>query len=174
MVVALKRSPGYPVFPRGGAHWNHYASLRVTQELISRMESLLGKRMVHLAIQDVQWDAKPRGSDGDLVRLANVWRSSAFYAPNPYPTVVRDAPPGAFRPKILAVGGSFMELPNHWLRDFEVVSEDMEFSLYYRIPVRDPEKEVFRRDVVLLETNEARIGRRGFGFVEALLAAEPR
>ncbi len=169
-VMSLKENQGFPVFPKGGTHWNYYASLRVTQALISRLESLLGKPLAHLVITNIRWDIKPFGTDGDLLKLANLWKPSPFYSMNPCPEVRAEAPPNAFRPNILFVGGSFTEHPAQWLRDHHVVADPTSFDFYYKDPIQDLEREVYRRDAVILETNESMIPRRGFGFVETVLA----
>ncbi len=173
-MASLKETCGYPVFPRGGAHWNHYASLRVTQELISRMEGLWGRPMVRLKIEGCEMAAKAVGSDRDLARLANVWRPSVFYGVNPYPVVGRESPPGAARPDALLVGGSFLDLPVHWLTRYGVIDERAKFDWYFRGRAGDPDRDLEGRDIVILETNEASIGMLGYGFIEAVLARGPR
>jgi alginate O-acetyltransferase complex protein AlgJ len=166
LMVALKQTSGVPVFPKGGAHWNHYASFRVTQELIAAVERLAGRKMIHLNLDGVRIEKRNIGSDGDLARLANLWRTSTFDSENPHPVVSREAPPGATRVNALLVGGSFLDLPNHWLTTFGVVSDKTEYNWYFN---RKGSLELSGRDVIILETNETMIPRRGFGFIEAVL-----
>lgn len=173
LMVSLKETSGYPVFPKGGAHWNYYASFRVTQELISRVESLLGKKMVFLKLDGVRWETQGFGFDGDLARLANLWRPSVFYGSSPYPVVRREVPPEAVRPNVLLVGGSFLELPVLWLKENGVLGEGGEHDWYFRRKAADVDRGLLGRDVVILETNEAHIWNLGFGFIEAVAPVAP-
>jgi hypothetical protein len=177
LMVSLKETSGYPVFPKGGAHWNYTASFRVTQELISRIEALTGKRMVRLKLDGVVWEKRRTGSDGDLARLANLWRPSTFYESNPYPIVEREASPDAVRPDVLLVGGSFLDLPFLWLKENGVLGEHGAHDFYFienRKKGAGFAQEILGREVVILETNEAHIGSLGFGLIEAVLQSGPR
>jgi hypothetical protein len=178
LTASLKKVSGYPVFPKGGVHWNHYASFRVTQELVTKLEALLGRKMINLKLEGVTWERRSTGSDVDLARLANLWRPSVFYTSNPYPKVLREIPPEAVRPSVLLVGGSFLDLPVHWLRENGVLREDTDYDFYLKKNkgrIEDLRREVLTRDAVILETNEAAIGFRGHGLIEALApAGDPR
>jgi alginate O-acetyltransferase complex protein AlgJ len=169
IMASLKQTSGYPVFPKGGTHWNHYASFRVTQEFLSTAESLLGKKLVHLKLDGVRMEKTFGGPDGDLARLVTMWNISPFETENPHPVASREAGPDAKPLNALFVGGSFVDLPLHWLTTFGVVSDKTEFNSYFKKKLKDLNAEVLSRDIVILETNEAAISSRGFGFIEAVL-----
>jgi hypothetical protein len=169
LMASLKKTSGYPVFPKGGTHWNHYASFRVTQELLSTVERLLGRKLIHLKLDGVRMEKTFGGPDGDLARLVTMWNISPFETENPHPVASREAEPDAMPLNALFVGGSFLDLPFHWLTAYGVVSNKAEHNSYFKKKFRDVKMEVLSRDIVILETNEVTIYRRGFGLIEAVL-----
>lgn len=170
-MTRLKKESRIPLFPQGGTHWNHYSSFRTTQELISRMQNILGRRIARLELEGVFFEENDRDSNSDLARLANLWDASDFVSQNPYPVVRTSVPPEATRPKVLLVGGSFLELPHYWLMSNRVIHEESALDLYFR---RGRDKiDALRHTInqfhlLILETNVAAFRRLGFGLLEAV------
>ncbi|HLY72566.1 MAG TPA: hypothetical protein VKU80_00475, partial [Planctomycetota bacterium] len=75
---SMKETSPYPLFPRSGFHWNYYSSVRAVQELTSRLEVIMGKRLNHLHFDRVRTQREPIGSDGDAAQLAYLWSPSVF------------------------------------------------------------------------------------------------
>jgi len=167
---SLKSNCYYTLFCRGGTHWNYYAAYLFTREIMHRLEVMLGKRLDELDHQKVFLHEKPVGSDDDLARLANLWDSSALIQESPYPEVSKITVADSIRPNVLFVGGSFVYAILHWLNAFEIMDKRSEFSFYFsQKKISDMQKEIFSRDVIILETNEQALSRSGFGFIEAVL-----
>ena len=174
----------YPFFDFSGTHWNEYGSCLVGHELINRSQNFLGKNLVNFSCNPVQMETIPGYSERDLARILNIWWPQATYSDSPRPRSKRLVEGGEYRPNVLFVGTSFM-----WalLRHLDVhrVYRKRDFYYYYKrnntYPKRsfrtinksklDWDKQVFNKDLVILEVNEAFVSRVGYGFIKDALAA---
>lgn len=172
--LTLKKTSGHRLFATTGFHWNPFCALKITQDLLPRLEQILGRPLHRLALDRVDLQLKPRSGDADLTNLACLWRPAAFYTPNPYPTASRIPTAGAETPDILLVGDSFLELTRHWLQDTGICSPDSEHRLYYRNHPADPVADLLRRDLILLGMNEGLLAWRGYGMLEQVLGGTYR
>ena len=167
---SLKQDSCYPVFCRGGTHWNYYSAYLFTREIMARLEMMIGKPLCKLEGEKVTFLEKPIGSDDDLARLANLWDTSPFIKDIPYPEVVKVPVADAVQPDVLFVGGSFVYTILHWLNDFEIIDKSSDFYYYFsQKKISDMQKEILSRDAVILETNEQALAWLGFGFPEEVL-----
>lgn len=182
-----KRKSEYPLFCRGGTHWNYLGAYYTTREMILKWQEQVNQSMTNLGCTRVDIDDNPTGSDKDLAYLLNLWRTPDRY-PTPHPAIT--AAPGVFKPNVLFVGGSFAGLIVQTLAQNGVCS-NIDYYFYYNkrlvcedggkelkeaglLDKLDWERDVFGRDIIVLEVNEQNIPNMGSGFIEdALSKLEP-
>lgn len=103
--VQIKDTANFPLFPKTGTHWSHYASLFAADTLIRYMEHLSHMNIPNLVIGPYEL-ADARDSDKDLESLMNLMRPMdkplCYYA-----TASADGDTTAKRPKVITVGDSF-------------------------------------------------------------------
>lgn len=93
------------IFPRTGTHWTHYAATLAADSIITYLEQLLGKPLVHPEIAAVETSLEMRGVDDDAGDLLNlIWDLEP--APIGYPTL-RYRTEGRLRPRVLVIGDSY-------------------------------------------------------------------
>ncbi len=101
-----KAGHSWPLFARGGTHWNHLSATIALQALLDHTEAASGKSLPDISVTGIRVDHQPQGSDTDLADLLSLPRS-----PTDYPAVKFDYrisnDPGFFRPKVYWVGNSF-------------------------------------------------------------------
>jgi hypothetical protein len=174
----------YPLFSRGGVHWNYYGAGLVVEQVIEQIERQTGRDLVNLSVADVVVDDEPRGTDNDLGDLLNVWQRNSLAGPQVHPVFDRSGGDDAFKPRILLVGDSFARTLAEILDEQHVhASTDVMFYLNRRFsfpgdresPVDrktlDWSAEILGRDAVIIEINEYWLPKIGFGFVERALNA---
>ncbi len=174
----------YPLFSRGGVHWNYYGAGLVVEQVIEQIERQTGKDLVNLAVTNAIVDDEPRGTDNDLGDLLNVWQRKSLAGPQVHPVFERRAGEDAFRPNVLLIGDSFARTLAEILDQERVHAAcDVLFYLNRRFsfpgdretPVDRDEldwrSEILGRDAVVIEINEYRLPKIGFGFVERALKA---
>lgn len=167
----LKRQSNYQLFPKGGTHWNYFASYQVTQQLIQHIEALTQKRMHRLQLERIEWTRVPRGSDHDLAQLANLWDPSPFLDINPYPIVQKEVIEGASLPNALLVGTSFLNGPYWYLTENCLISELSNNYTYYRVKsIDDMKRDIFDRDIVILESTVLELPYLNRGFMPEVLS----
>ncbi|TEB10355.1 alginate O-acetyltransferase AlgX-related protein [Pelotomaculum propionicicum] len=102
ITMKQKRKSEYPLFCRGGTHWNYLGAYFTTREMILKLQELVNRSITNLECTRIELDDIPSGSDNDLALLLNVWRTPDRY-PVPHPVIT--AAPGGFQPNVLFVGG---------------------------------------------------------------------
>ena len=187
----------YPLFPKGGTHWNYYSAARVTDRILQELSVQTGRPYPRLEIASVQTNAAPDGTDDDLFDTLNLWgdfslRSTAsFRGVEVHPQLRAKVPDGAAPPNLLLVGDSFA-LTLTEVMDRAQLCRNHDTLFYFKrrfsqpppgekapsatvdgIPfdpaALDLEATLKDRDAVIIEVNEQWLPRIGFGFVEALL-----
>jgi alginate O-acetyltransferase complex protein AlgJ len=170
IVAAAKPNYPFPMFPRGGTHWNWVAAGLTTQALVREIDR---QRPGSLADFTFTWRlSEPAGTDRDLTDLLNL-----PYPRLDYRTPVLDiyAPPPATcdAPNLAVVGGSFTfhllmvldRLPCPPRSDFYsyFTFEHVGFPGFVRSTLIDPSLRgrqlLDTADVVVLEENEDRVFR---------------
>jgi alginate O-acetyltransferase complex protein AlgJ len=182
----------YPLFARGGTHWNYYSIYLVLDELLAAVNAQLPGEMPGPDYRDVVMEP-PRGTDTDLADLLNLWRNPTLKVPAPYARVV--APDRALdeRPDVLVVGDSFaltlidalragrvsgkLDFLYYFKRHFDVPSGDAPIS-YGSVPnarldhrSMDWDRLLRDKQIIVLEINQIMLAKHGWGFVEAALEA---
>ena len=167
--IELKKTSKYPLFPKGGTHWNYYTALLFTQKIIKEVELMLGKPLNLLDCEGIKLLDTPFGSDDDIAKLLNIWNNAVFIEKSIHPCVKESESLGAVKPKVLFVGGSFVGNLLYWINQFDVFSHGTEFNRYYRTKIASKKEEIYSKDVIILETNVQAIPMAGFGFIEAVM-----
>ncbi len=181
---AIKPDAPYPLFPKGGIHWNSYGAFLVFREIIKTLNPLLDKALPIPEYESVTL-APPRKPDNDLTDLINIWTPERIDAPCPYPRIIPQPLPPEKQPKILIVGDSFVWHLTNLFAEQKICS-NIDLLYYYKryfsypdyeqntVPF-DPEKAdwgalMLEKDIIILEINQAFLHNEiGFGFVEDAL-----
>ena len=192
LFAARVDSAPYPLFARGGTHWNYYSIYLVLDALLAELNPQLPAAVPVPDYSQVVM-APPRGTDTDLADLLNLWRNPTLRAPAPYAHVVASEWSPAERPDVLVVGDSFsltlidalraghvsgkLDFLYYFKRHFDVPPGD-EPLVYGEVPNarldhRDVNWDRFLQDkqIILLEINQIMLSKHGWGFIEAALAA---
>ena len=190
-LAGLKARLPYPLFAKSAAHWNEVAACEVAAALVDAIQEGIGRAMrrpncsVPLRVEE-----RPQGSDHDLANVINVWSAAASDAPTPYITPDVTGPTDAYRPKVLFDGTSYLwsifevldPLDILQRRDFYYYSKTNHFregavgtsdavtkgSRSIRLGRLNWDSNVFDRDAIVIEINEARVHQIGFGFIREL------
>lgn len=120
----------YPLFARGGVHWNYYGASRIAEELVRTLQPAVKKPIPQPVVREVVL-RPPSGTDRDLADLINVWSRRATDAPTPYPVFGAPAGESGFKPSILMVGDSFSWTLIDVLMDAGVCGE-VDLLYYYK------------------------------------------
>ena len=178
----------FPLFAFTGAHWDDVAACWATQGVVAALESSLKRRLTHLTCEPVIMRDEPREGDLDLAQLCNIWWPGQLIHPTPYPKTKALHADGETRPTAVIIGTSFSWALLRFF-DYHKVFKARDFYYYYQTNYSFPsgkirkidhanldwEKDVFSRDAVIIEINEAVVWQVGFGFIEAALAQlEPK
>ena len=167
----LKKQCDYPLFPKGGTHWNYFASYKITLQLMRSIEMLTGKSLHRLKLEKIVWDSIPRYSDDDLAQLANLWDPNPFFTKNPYPVVHKETVKGAVLPNVLLEGASFAVAPYWYMTTNNLISDLSNRHVYYRVKsIEDIDKEIFSRDIVILESTVLELPYLNRGFMPLVLS----
>jgi len=165
ILKSLKQDINYPLFPRGGYHWNNLGAVIVIKDLIHKIEQLTNKSMVHLVLNGVNVDHYGHGPDVDIAQALNLWIfPCSFICPRPLLSSVE--PPHCFKPRIMFEGGSYNWTLLGMLLKFNITSSlsaifDYQSIINYSdknpfnhpITVIDWEREIFINDVIIFELN---------------------
>lgn len=187
MFLDLKHESVPNLFTTSGSHWSLYGGYLFTARLMERIEQLLGKRLVHIKCRRVIPSREPIELDKDIARLGNILFTRALFTEYIYPETYPDAPAGSYRPNILMVGTSFCWNIIPYLESSRVFSR-FDFYYYFNTDYTYPgkiqrhidrdrvdwEREIFTRDIILIETNEISLSECGFGFIETALQKTTR
>ena len=185
----LARSPGEPrVFADGGYHWSWYGAALTAIEVLGRLERQAHVPWPKLSIERLEWLPEPRGTDRDLIDLANLWTVRRFFGQNPDPKLRVDLG-GATKKRLLCVGTSYMWTLSDTLAQSGVCSR-LEVLFYFMTRVTyvdgvgpreesdkgklkelaiDWDQELRGFDAVLLEVPDYALPELGYGFQAAVL-----
>jgi alginate O-acetyltransferase complex protein AlgJ len=170
ITLGAKQETDMPLFCRGSSHWNSLGAYYTVRRLIEESRRPGGINIARVELDGVTVDNKPQGSDRDLAALLHTIFMPTDY-PTPHPFFRRF--PADIKPagSIVIVGGSFNHRIVNMLNEQKIFAQ-MDFYYYYRRDLRtfpkdikrekafsveklDWEKDIFSRDIVVLEINEA-------------------
>lgn len=183
----LKKKGTTHLFPSSGSHWSLYGGYLFGTKLIERMEQLFGQRMVRMRMKMLIPSREPIDLDKDIARLGNILFTRSLFTDYRYPATYPDAPANAFRPNALLVGSSFCWNLIQYLDQNNVFSR-LNFYYYFNTDWVYPgrirhaisrdsinwNRDVFTKDIIIVEINEIQMHEAGFGFIEAALNALDR
>lgn len=183
-----KAHPEYRLFPRGGTHWTYYGAGLVAAKMLARLKEMTGKDIVQFTCESVTVDCHTTGTDNDLGDVLNIWTPWVTKGPTPHPRIVSTG--GQWKPNVLWVGDSFSWTLTELMDTHRVYSRrDMLFAFgrKYSYPQDESKqpagadqpidaaafraafdwpRELAGRDILILETNEARLSELGYYFLE--------
>jgi len=175
--VDIKDTISYPLFTKGGIHWNKYGEYLVIDSLIKYVEKLRGVILPHFNVDDFIITSMPRYRDNDIgdgMNLIFPYSTSTLA----YPEISIDKSYPFDTIKAMVVADSY-----YWEMYNEGLSKDVfnngQFWYYNKkiysqepgwatLPVgeTDVRAEVEKNDIVFILQTEATLYRFGFGFVE--------
>lgn len=169
--------PQYRLFPRGGTHWTYYGAGLVAAEMLARLKGLTGKDLVQFTCDAVTVDCRTTGTDNDLGDVLNLWTPWVTKGPTPHPRIVSTG--GQWRPNVLWVGDSFSWTLTE-LMDTHRVYRRRDMLFVFGRKMTYPEgrsypidpgtfdwpRELADRDILIIETNEARLSELAYYFVD--------
>lgn len=130
LLLKWKKEKPYPLFAKGGAHWNYYSAFFALQKITEALNTQIKKTIPVPVCLSVHLK-DPRGTDRDLGRLINIWTEKATEAPTPYPELLTVHKPSNHLPDILVVGCSFVWTLMHYASQ-EHLYNHVDFLYYYR------------------------------------------
>lgn len=162
-------------FGKGSAHWNNVASCIATNNIISKISTLTKKELKNFPCSPITYH-EPIGDDDDLLKIANILFPKRYTEMMPYAPKAEQlyqTPPI----RLLIVGTSF----NFALLDHinKRNLADTKFFFYYKSvytkqlrgsPLNkakiDWENDIFKNDVIILESNYSGLGAIGYDFLD--------
>ena len=130
LILQQQQASGWPLFPRGGLHWNSLGASSAVNALLERIGRLRGLPAGGLRIESVALGDQPIGEDKDLASVLNLWQPDDRF-PMPLPQFAVSQP-GAVKPlSMFMVGGSFSWLPLELIARHQLL-DLVNFHFYYR------------------------------------------
>ena len=179
------KARGVPeLFPTSGTHWSLYSASLVAELLLKQVEDAMRRPIVRYRVTGAVPSREPIELDKDIARLANILFTRSLFTEYLYPETEPIAPPGAYRPRMIIIGTSCSwNIIAHL--DANRTFSDLDFYYYFNTRYHYPgvhpspvdrtavkwEDDIFSRDVIIMEINEAIIGEDAFGFVEPAVKA---
>lgn len=159
-----KNNSEYNLFSKGGIHWNYYGASLVINKLLDKVESLGKKDLTKIGLSHIDLDDYAKGKENDLALLLNLWTDPTKET-YPHPRFQRIAGKNEFKPNTLIVGNSFSELIAELLFNYDITGNLSRFYYYSsytnytakkngEIEWLDWNKDIFKRDLIIVEINE--------------------
>ena len=130
LILQQQRAGEWPLFPRGGLHWNSLGASGAVNALLERIAQLRGLPAGGLQLQSVTLGDRPIGEDKDLASVLNLWRPDDRY-PIPLPQFAVGQPDAVKPLSMFMVGGSFSWLPLELIAQHRLL-DLVNFHFYYR------------------------------------------
>ena len=156
LTLEAKKYALAPMFPDCGIHWGEYASLITTNAVLSELQSQ-GQPVQPIENAQIIVSESPSARDSDMLPFMKRLSSSKKYLVST--TIV---PPcnvnEAQRPKLVMIGGSFLEAMIKQLSASHEFSEiNLLFYYNWNKEKVDVEREVFPAQCLILEINEQKL-----------------
>ncbi len=181
------KEPDYPLFPRSGTHWSHFAAARVVVSLLDAVERCASLDVPSFDLAEPTLGRSTGPSEDDMLVMANLLDERGMRDPMPIPRLVPRAGDGGQECGVLMVTSSFGWLP--MLRLAETSAFTPQTVYYYfrsafdytgttvseKRPIpEDPaalRAEIARHRIVVVECNVSQIRSLGYGFAQAVVRA---
>jgi hypothetical protein len=178
-LIEQKKERPYDVFSRGGTHWNYYTACFVSKEFVEMLERIAEINLVNVSCDSVVVDTKATGTDRDLTDLTNLIDDSAIDGEIAHPIFHVSAKEGEQAPDILFVGDSFMHTILA-IMEHGPMYKSRDLYYYYNTAFKKPEntavpinrdaidweRDIFSKDIIVIEVSQTGIPELGFGFIE--------
>ena len=108
-----KPTSPYPLFAKGGVHWNYYGAALAANRILDELRTQTGREFPRVVVDRIETNAAPEGSDCDLFNILNLWggfslwSAASFRGIEVHPALRLEAVPTALKPNLLFVGDSF-------------------------------------------------------------------
>jgi hypothetical protein len=178
----LKQS--MPVFLPTASHWNEIGSCLAVNSVTAKINSMKGNNIAQINCEDYEMIFPPADADLDLLEIGNLLFPERTMVPGPrVKSLVVEESERVKRPRILLIGTSFLFAIQKHLEKSGLVSE-APLLFYYRQQrassskkfhnIRKNKKAFWDEflmgfDAIVLETNQASVGKIGHGFVKEAL-----
>jgi len=191
----LKQSkPGYidingekaklPVFLPTASHWNEVGSCLAVNEVMKKLNTIKGTDYPQIKCDEYELLNPPPDADLDLIEIGNLLLPKRNIIPGPKVKENLTNPnSNTKKPRILLIGTSFLFAIQKHLEESHL-AEEAPLLFYYRQQRKNSDQHfhnirkkktywdeyILGFDAVVLETNQASIGKIGHGFVKEALA----
>lgn len=166
IILEAKGKYSAEIFPRGGIHWNMLGAALVTRALFQEINKKMEYPLPDLKFSYIV-DNNPKGSDTDLLTMANLWNPDRNYAVA-HIKIENENQISILRPKIALVGGSFLHQIREIMMDTQFFNQIDYFNYFKVFHTRYPQniqlvvdennpktyQELLEADIVIIEENE--------------------
>lgn len=182
-LLSQKKTSQYPLFAKSGTHWTRYGSCLVAQKVFQQAGKQFNKNYKTADCDNVAIFLKPQEEDTDLADLSNLWFPKIFYQTLAYPKFPKNEPV-LNDINFLMVGDSFSwgflknvvgsRLVNdynfyyYFNTDYDYSNQTKEID---KSDMGNLRQEILKRNLVIIEANDASLGNIGFEFVDAAISA---
>lgn len=176
-----KTKTKYPLFPKYGIHWSHYADYVVADSLAAYIEHLIHKHLPELKITSIETTTELRDRDNDIADGMNLLLGLKSF-PMAYPSAETITDSATYKPNVLVISDSFywgMISTGLAARYF-----DKNYFWYYneerhssrdepmvRVSQLDLVSELKKQDVVIIMATESTLPNLGWGFIDQAYTA---
>jgi len=175
----LKSTTKYPLYSRGGVHWNGYSITLAADTLINFIEKIENKKLNHFTDVGGEYTAELRGTDDDISRTMNLlfpFNEDKMY----YPKLEFEDNENAYRPNVLILGDSYAETFYRFYpfyeNCFDLNTNYWSYNHWEKWPLNDDkskhlvsslemENELLSRDIVILVVTQMNLKVLGTHFV---------
>lgn len=175
----LKKTTTYPLFSKGGVHWNGYAITLAADTLISFIENIEGKSLNHFTDIGGEYTSELRGTDDDISSTMNLlfpFDEDKMY----YPELEFENNENAYKPNVLVLGDSYAETFYRFYpfyeNCFDLNTNYWSYNHWEKWPLNDDkskhlvaslemENELLSRDIVILVVTQMNMKLLGTHFV---------
>ena len=175
----LKKTTKYPLYSKGGVHWNGYAITLAADTLISFIEKIEGKSLNHFTDIGGEYTSDLRGTDDDISSTMNLlfpFDEDKMY----YPELEFEDNENAYKPNVLVIGDSYAETFYRFYpfyeNCFDLNTNYWSYNHWEKWPLNDDkykhlvasldmENELLSRDIVILIVTQMNMKLLGTHFV---------
>lgn len=172
-----ERKPQVPFtfFGNSSTHWNEVGACEVTALAMDAIARQLKQPLPALRCHPHSASMRQRKRDIDILQLCNLWYEDRLYQPVYRPRARPASRSAVPMPSLLVIGGSFSFHMADYFRMYHIDHTIYRYysTQYYRnrkTPIVreaiDWEKDVFSKQIVLVEVNAEIVHNVGFGFLE--------
>lgn len=168
----------YPVFPKYGAHWNHYGMCLALDSLIRYIENHRNIQLPDFNYSKINFDSDLKGNDFDIGILTNLMFPVQKDV-NPYPIYKFSSSTEVSKPDVLFIGDSYWwclvgdNIPSRLFKEDEYWFYNKDVLIKNSKQEKTADKlnlsaSIAQRDVIVLMATEATYYMFPYGFIDKL------